>query len=100
MIGVDYELFWTLNPKSLSPFIKAFSLRMKYDDKVAWQHGIYVKLAIASSFNKNSKYPTSPSMSSIPVVETEKDKQNKIKEKMFQQMSLLNLRFGTEVSNE
>lgn len=60
MMGVDYELFWTLNPKSLSPFIKAFSLKQKYDDATAWRNGLYIRLAVASCFNKSAKYPTKP----------------------------------------
>lgn len=96
MIGVDYELFWTLNPKSLTPFVKAFDLKMKYDDKVAWQLGVYVKMAITSSFDKNAKYPTSPAMSSKSAVETPEERQARIKEKMFQQMALINSQFRKE----
>ena len=63
MIGVDYELFWTLNPKSLSPFVKAFNLKQRYDDAMAWSNGAYVRMAIASSLSKNVKYPSKPLMS-------------------------------------
>ena len=60
MMGVDYELFWTLNPKSLSAFIKAFDLKKKYDDSLAWQHGYYVRMAIGSAMSKETKYPKEP----------------------------------------
>jgi hypothetical protein len=59
MIGVDYDLFWTLNPKSLSPFIKAFELKQDYEDELAWRLGAYVKVAITSSLG-DSKYPEKP----------------------------------------
>jgi hypothetical protein len=95
MMGVDYELFWKLNPKSLSPFVKAFSLKQKYQDTMAWQSGQYIKLAITSSFNKESKYPNKPFMS----VEKEKPAvcdSEAIKSRMFSQMEILNKRFRKE----
>lgn len=96
MIGVDYELFWTLNPKSLSPFVKAFALKQTYDDGVAWQHGMYIRMAIGSVMSKGSKYPPKPMMS--------KDKPKKIgmsadeiKSKVMEQMGKINAKFGKEV---
>ena len=64
MIGIDYDLFWKLNPRSLSPFIKAFGLKQEQLDTVAWQQGIYIQKAIASIMDKNAKYPTKPMFSS------------------------------------
>lgn len=93
MIGVDYEFFWTLNPKSLMPFIKAFDLKQKYDDKVAWLNGLYVRMAILNSFTKNSKYPNNPLMSKEVNIITPEDKQNEIKRKFLQQVELINTRF-------
>jgi len=40
MIGVEYDLFWRLNPKSLTPFVKAFSMKAKYEDSLAWTMGM------------------------------------------------------------
>ena len=97
MIGVNYDLFWTLNPKSLSPFIKAFSLKQKYDDSIAWKHGLYVRMAIASSLGKNVKYPNKPFMDdSTERVMTPQE----IKERMLRQMKLVNSRFEKEVMDE
>lgn len=96
MIGVDYELFWTLNPKSLTPFFKAFSMKIKYEDRMTWQQGAYIRMAIASCFNKDSKYPSSPLASTKLVQETEEEKQQRIKNKMFKQMEFLNQRFRKE----
>lgn len=96
MMGVNYDLFWTLNPKSLTPFIKAFDLKKKYDDEIAWTNGIYIQRAVASCLNgAKSKYPDKPRMAkSIEknVVMTPKQ----IKEKMFTQMKIINSRFGKE----
>ena len=90
-MGVGYELFWTLNPKSLSPFIKAFSLKQKYDDSMAWQSGMYIRMAVASCFDKNTKYPNAPILKDATIVaETDAEK---IKRKFMERAEILNMRF-------
>lgn len=87
MIGVDYDLFWTLNPKSLSPFIKAFELKQKYDDASAWRSGMYIRMAIGSVLAKGNKYPTKP------LSDTGRDMTpQQIKEKMMAQAEIINAR--------
>ncbi len=88
MIGVDYDLFWTLNPKSLSPFIKAFELKQKYDDAMAWRSGAYIKMAIASSLAKGNKYPTKPFSDTGSREMTPQE----IKEKMMANAEIINAR--------
>lgn len=95
MIGVDYDLFWTLNPRSLSPFVKAFDLKQKYDDGVAWQHGVYVQQAIASCLNKSSKYPTKPMMSKTTYREVPMSAEQ-IKARVMAQMNVINSKLGKE----
>lgn len=94
MIGVDYDFFWTLNPKSLTPFIKAFDLKKKYDDEVAWTHGIYVQRAVASVLSKEVKYPNKPLMSCTSI--KHELSAEEIKEKMLIKMKIINSRFGKE----
>lgn len=89
MIGVDYELFWVLNPKSLSPFVKAFNLKQQHEDFMAWQYGKYVKMAIVSSLNKDSKYPDKPLMYSV-----ETDPYEDMKERFKNRVEVLNSRFS------
>ncbi len=64
VIGVSYELFWTLNPKTLEPFIEAFKQRQiaKRDEinLSAWLNGAYVANAISACFGKNGQYPSEP----------------------------------------
>lgn len=60
MIGVPYDLFWGLDPKSLTPFIKAFSLSQKQRDYEMWMQGRYIQLAIGSNLSKQCKYPEKP----------------------------------------
>lgn len=99
MMGVDYELFWTLNPKSLAPFVRAFSLKQKYDDRLAWSSGVYIRMAIASNFGKQVKYPQHPFLETATVVEVDTEAQQQlIKDKFMIRMKELNSRFGEEES--
>lgn len=94
MIGVNYEQFWTLNPKSLSPFVKAFVLKQQYDDMNAWSQGRYIMLAVASLFDKKTKYPTKPFLNSIDSNGNPKEtKQEEIKRKFMERMEIINTRF-------
>lgn len=63
-MGVEYSVFWTLNPKKLKPFEKAYSMkleakqnRMNLDN---WLQGLYNQHAIASVLSKRAKYPQKP----------------------------------------
>jgi len=95
MIGVDYNIFWTLNPKTLSPFIKAFHLREELEDSHAWQLGAYIRMAITSSMGKNSKYPKAPllSKSKSKSKVKEKSEAEDFKERFSKHVELLNSRF-------
>lgn len=104
MMGVNYDLFWTLNPKSLSPFIKAFSLKhefdYEYDDRMAWLSGLYIRMAIASTLDKDSKYPEKPLSETMKVVDKKVDENkmmNKIKQAMLERMAIVNQGFKKEV---
>lgn len=100
MIGVDYDLFWTLNPKSLKPFIKAFELSEKQEDMIAWRSGMYIKLAIGSLLSKEIKYPTRPLSADNDIVLDEEEfarrKMNHIKQTMLERMVVVNSRFKSE----
>jgi len=71
-------------------------LKQQYDDAVAWQHGVYIKLAIGSCFDKATKFPKRPMMSNAQQEEDAETRQKRIKEKMMQQMTLINSRFRKE----
>ncbi len=91
MIGVDYDLFWTLNPKSLTPFVKAFRLKNKREDYMMWSLGLYIRSAIASNFNKSAKYPQKPFSDS-----KEENTAEKMKERFMRTVNTLNSRFRKE----
>lgn len=101
MIGVDYELFWTLNPKSLAPFVKAFELKQQHEDTLAWVQGIYIKRAIVSAMNKEAKYPNKPMMETYTgkakvVEETPEERQQFIKDMFLIRMETINSKFKKE----
>lgn len=94
MIGVDYDLFWTLNPKSLTPFIKAFELKKQYDDSISWLNGVYVQMAVASLLDKKSHYPKKPLLQENNKQKSIEMTPEEIKERMMRKMELLNQQFG------
>jgi hypothetical protein len=106
MIGVDYDLFWTLSPKSLKPFIKAFHLRQDYERFQAWQIGAYVQQAIGASLSKDAKYPKPPEIGVTEKImskgkdELEKSNQQLIRDKFLAQVNLINKKFAKEDKNE
>lgn len=89
MIGVNYNDFWDLSPKTLEPFIKAYSLKINEQDRMMWVQGMYIKLAIASTLGKEVKYPKQ---------EFTKHNQSQLsmKEKFEMQMEKVNSRFRRE----
>lgn len=91
MIGVEYNLFWDLNPRELQPFIKAFSIKNKENDVLAWSIGLYTRYSILSALNKDVKYPKRPL--SLGECIDEPMSEEEIKAKMFQQMKVINARF-------
>lgn len=59
-IGVDYELFWDLDPDTLQPFVKAFTLSQEHKDLEAWRLGHYMQFAVGSMLSKDVQYPDKP----------------------------------------
>lgn len=60
-IGIEWNLFWSLNPKKLEPFAKAHKKRVKEQDAMihSWigSYGISALIfAISKCFNKSSQY--------------------------------------------
>lgn len=94
MIGVDYNLFWELNPKTLYPFVKAFHLKQKYDDMVAWQHGFYVMKAISCNFSKQEKYPQKPVFVNDIKQPTPEEKQKQMRDRFLAHAKALNAKMG------
>ena len=62
-LGVDYNTFFECNPYELRAYDKAFEMKASMKDIQNWQLGQYFICAIASSFNKNNKYPEKPMFS-------------------------------------
>lgn len=79
LIGVDYLLFWQLNPKKLEAFIKAYEEEQKnYIEKTnfsAWLNGLYISHAVAAVLSDEHQYFPEP----LAFFENEEDKENKAK---------------------
>lgn len=98
-MGVDSELFWTFNPKDLSPFAKAFSMKRKQKDMEHWQQGMYTRLAVASAMAKGNKYPDKPIFSNFVNKQEEPDPEEQqalIRRRFMDHVALLNSRFRGE----
>ncbi len=86
-IGVDYQVFWDLTPKKLTPFVEAFKQRQEhtaqeYREKAnfsAWLQGIYIARAIAVNFSKNTSYFDQPIALAQQSADEEKGKADAIK---------------------
>ena len=89
MIGVNYELFWTLSPPKLEPFIEAFKQKQiaKRDEMNlnAWLNGAYVANAISACFGKNGQYPSEPMV--LGERDEERELNNEIKQ--FEALAIL-----------
>lgn len=96
MMGVEYDLFWTLTPKSLEPFFKAFELKQNNDDLIAWQHGVYIQMAVASLLDSKMEYPNEPMSMKKVKIETPQSRMEKIKETMMERMAIVNSQFEKE----
>lgn len=102
MMGVEYDLFWTLTPKSLSPFFKAFELKQTMNQEMmdveAWQHGVYIQMAVASIMDSKNEYPKEP----FSIINKKKSlvhqlsKTEQLKEMMMERMFIVNSQFEEE----
>lgn len=54
-IGVDYNLFWSLNPKRLKPFLEANKLKLKQQNEFMWLQGMYIFDAVSVAIYNNFK---------------------------------------------
>jgi hypothetical protein len=97
-IGVNYDLFWTLNPADLKPFARAFDIKRNEADVLMWQQGMYIRIAIASCLDKNAKYPTKPfGLATKKSEANDEDKmQKEIRLRFMTHASMLNTRFRKE----
>lgn len=81
-IGVEYSLFYSLNPTKIEPFINAHMIKQEVElDKIyleSWLNGQYVLSALGMLLG-NSDYPTKP----LTVAETKlEEKEEEIEEKL------------------
>lgn len=76
-MGIDEATFWTLNPRRMKAYTKAYELKEQEKDRHLWTLGQYVMSAFSvvldHSFNKNahSKYPEKPFLTDAYLSEEE-----------------------------
>ena len=91
-MGVGYEEFWDLSPRTLKPFAKAFKLRSEISSRDRWEQGFYISLAVMSVLDgKNSPYPDKPLTGSSP--QNEEAKAELMQARFLAQATRLNARF-------
>ena len=88
-IGVDYRLFWKLNPKTIEPFIESFKNKKHQQiDQInlqAWINGLYVMHAVAAVFSKNANYFDEP----ISFLDRSEDNKQSLDLKKFESFAIL-----------
>ena len=92
-VGVDYDLFWKLNPTSLQPFFEAYTEKQKdnmyMNNNYAWLIGQYVAEAISANFSKSHRYPDKPLKLDLDRDSTEPEKDHsQILAEHFEAMAL------------
>ena len=68
-MGISYEQFWHLNPRTLECHVKAHQLKLKDADMMNWYMGQYMVSAIASCFDKKAEYVKKPFLENIALTE-------------------------------
>jgi len=83
-IGIEYNLFWKLNPRKIKPFYEAHKIKRKMLDEEMWCMGAYIHNAVLSAVEKNlagKKAKTSYLEKPFMQEETKPTEQNTDKEK-------------------
>lgn len=71
-------------------------MKREYDDFLAWQHGNYVRMAIVSAMNKNTKYAKKPLLADSAKQLDEEENQKLIKQRIMAHVMMLNKKFRKE----
>lgn len=90
MIGVDYNLFWTLCPNTYKPFTRAFERKLEMEDEALWRQGVYNRLAVASVMSNKCKYPEQPILRQERLNNDPEYQRKKAKAQMLQFMEMAN----------
>jgi hypothetical protein len=106
-IGVDYSIFWKLNPKKLEAFAKAYRKRIENEMKLkreeinfsAWLSGMYFGEMASSLLSKKHRYPKAPHPLEPP---TEQQRFERAKNKMLSWANKVNANIAAreQIANE
>lgn len=109
-IGISEEKFWTLNPHTIKPYTKAFTMCQERKDIDMWRMGIYVQSAVTVAVDHclNGKKARSEYISEAILVthnkeiQAEVSKKERIKnaEKIFSVLEIMKINFEIEQQNK
>lgn len=107
-IGIDYKLFWHLNPKKLKPFWEADKIRiqsrMAANETVSYMNGLYVAKAISACFSKGNKYPDKPigifSFNEKTQKEMTEEEKKEARLSLFESLKLMQINFEKNKNQE
>lgn len=57
---MTYEQYWEQPPILVKYYRQAHELKIEEQNQKMWVQGLYIKSAIVSTFDKNTKYPDKP----------------------------------------
>ena len=109
-IGVSYETFWTLNPRTLKPFIEAYKIKQEVLDEEMWRMGIYVHEAVgvvlanafAKKTAKKAEYFKEPLLKQHKLETTELTEEQKLQQvqNLFALLAVRKTNFDLEKGNK
>ena len=97
-MGISEDLFWTLNPHRLKPYLEAEKLRQQQRDSEMWRMGIYVfdgvRAAVENVLNGRKsklKYMEKPLFEKAEQQSVELSEEEKVKqaEKIMLQLAVM-----------
>lgn len=106
-IGVPFELLWSMNPRKLDIYQKAFEMTMRRENAVAHRNGYYmmsaVSVAIEHCFSKNpkSEYIKSPiGEDEIMESETNEDRLSRERDNFMRRLEIMGANAGIAIAQK
>ena len=110
--GMTEAEFWTMNPKRIRPYKKAYEMKLKEKDEESWLQGLYFHQALLASVGnmfrgkgaKPYQYPDKPfTSSSKPVASnkplSEEERKQQVNN-LFLSLKVMQSNFNNEHKNE
>ncbi|CAJ0592236.1 unnamed protein product [Cylicocyclus nassatus] len=93
-IGITEEKFYTLNPRKIKPYEKAYHLRRRMEDENNFWLGQYIRYAVGSVLSEKGEYPKEPLLKEyyedLDLTEEERDNKELRKMLMYEEQWRMN----------